>query len=92
MAVALEETTPASILNNTKQMASSAHSCPECGTQLEFETAVEDAQRKIRELEAQVEMLKDKATAAGKPPYCVSHTHSWSARPLLLRRLWCNSC
>jgi hypothetical protein len=29
------------------------------------EETVEDTQRRIRELEAQVELLKDKATAAG---------------------------
>jgi transcription initiation factor IIE alpha subunit len=64
MAVALETS---SAHTNTKQMPAAtttiAHSCPTCGTSLE--EVVEDAQRQIRELEAQVEMLKEKATAAG---------------------------
>lgn len=46
-------------------MASKGHSCPRCGTQVPGGGEVEEAQRKIRELQAQVEMLKDKATAAG---------------------------
>jgi len=40
-------------------------SCPNCGTTLSAEIEVEEAQRRIHELEAQVEMLKEKATAAG---------------------------
>jgi transcription initiation factor IIE alpha subunit len=64
MAVVLETS---SVHTNTKQMPAAtttiAHSCPTCGTSLE--EVVEDAQRQIRELEAQVEMLKEKATAAG---------------------------
>jgi DNA repair exonuclease SbcCD ATPase subunit len=64
MAVVLETS---SAHTNTKQMPAAtttiAHSCPTCGTSLEG--LAEEAQRKISELEAQVEMLKEKATAAG---------------------------
>jgi hypothetical protein len=42
------------------------HSCPACGTSIQLDTGeVEMAQRKIKELEAQMELLKEKATAAG---------------------------
>ncbi|KAF2705971.1 hypothetical protein K504DRAFT_87505 [Pleomassaria siparia CBS 279.74] len=50
---------------NTKQMPAVAHSCPKCGTDMMIEGEDEDAKKKIQELEAQVEMLKEKATAAG---------------------------
>lgn len=65
MAAALEEISQAPTVNNTKHMASRAHSCPRCGTPVPSEDAEADARRKIWELEAQVEMLKEKATAAG---------------------------
>ncbi|KAF2111509.1 hypothetical protein BDV96DRAFT_623606 [Lophiotrema nucula] len=45
-------------------MSARAHSCPKCGTAVEMGADSRDAKRKILELEAQVEMLKDKATAA----------------------------
>ncbi|ORY17121.1 hypothetical protein BCR34DRAFT_475421 [Clohesyomyces aquaticus] len=45
-------------------MAANVHSCPNCGSQVLQDAGVQDAQRKIAELEAQVEMLKSKATAA----------------------------
>lgn len=80
MAVVLE--TP-SAHTNTKQMPAAtttiAHSCPTCGTSLE--EVVEDAQRQIRELEAQVEMLKVKATAAGMfTPLIHPHTQPRRSR------------
>lgn len=62
MAVTLEELQPAP--DHTKPMDPRAHSCPRCGTHVPDENIAE-AQEKIRELEAQVEMLKEKATAAG---------------------------
>jgi tRNA(Ile2) C34 agmatinyltransferase TiaS len=68
MAVALEDfpSPPTTAGFHTgKHMASKGHSCPRCGTQVPGGGDVEEAQRKIRELQAQVEMLKDKATAAG---------------------------
>lgn len=41
-------------------------SCPQCGTDVSFDPReVEDAKRRIIELEAQMERLKEKATAAG---------------------------
>ncbi|KAF2681666.1 hypothetical protein K458DRAFT_489138 [Lentithecium fluviatile CBS 122367] len=48
----------------TKYMASKAHSCPSCGSNLATEKEAEDAHRRIKDLEAQVELLKEKATAA----------------------------
>jgi DNA repair exonuclease SbcCD ATPase subunit len=67
MAATLEEViAPApAVSNNTKHMASQGHSCPECGNQIPLEEDLEEAQRRIQELEAQVELLKEKATAAG---------------------------
>lgn len=46
--------------------ASTAHSCPSCGTPvaLDFEGA-DEAARVIRELQAQMEVLREKATSAG---------------------------
>jgi chromosome segregation ATPase len=50
----------------SKHMASTAHNCPSCGSNLPVEQDLEDAQRRIKDLEAQAELLKEKATAAGK--------------------------
>ena len=50
---------------HAKQMHTTAHSCPTCGTDIALESDPDDAQRQIRELQAQIEMLKEKATAAG---------------------------
>ncbi|KAH7083926.1 hypothetical protein FB567DRAFT_94607 [Paraphoma chrysanthemicola] len=48
-----------------KQAAHSTQSCPSCGTSVRVDTAeVESARRKIVELEAQMEVWKEKATAA----------------------------
>jgi hypothetical protein len=41
-------------------------SCPGCGTGIQIDTAeIDMARSKMRELEAQMEFLKEKATAAG---------------------------
>jgi predicted RNA-binding Zn-ribbon protein involved in translation (DUF1610 family) len=65
MAAAVALSPPPSTTN--KQMASTApaHSCPNCGENVDVEQLVRDAQKQIRDLEAQVEFLKEKATAAG---------------------------
>lgn len=65
MAAAIEALPPDPAVNNTKHMPARAHGCPNCGTYVPLDRREEDAQRKIRELEAQVEMLKEKATSAG---------------------------
>jgi hypothetical protein len=76
MAAAAALPPPPSIPNT--HMASKAHNCPNCGENLpSVGTVVEDAQRKIRELEAQVEFLKEKATAAGM--FWSHFTHRLSA-------------
>ncbi|KAF2659695.1 hypothetical protein K491DRAFT_702108 [Lophiostoma macrostomum CBS 122681] len=63
MAAALDVLPPPPAIS-TKAMGAHGHSCPRCGTQVLPEPDIEDAQRKIMELEAQVEMLKEKATSA----------------------------
>ena len=40
-------------------------SCPNCGTTLEVKHGAGETKSRIEELEAQIEMLKEKATAAG---------------------------
>ncbi|KAF2873811.1 hypothetical protein BDV95DRAFT_489009 [Massariosphaeria phaeospora] len=49
---------------HTQKMAGHAHSCPKCGTNVSLSPEAGDAQRRVRELEAQVQILTDKATAA----------------------------
>jgi hypothetical protein len=50
----------------TKHSAHGMQSCPGCGTGIQIDTAEMDmARRKMVELEAQMEILKEKATAAG---------------------------
>ncbi|KAH7139180.1 hypothetical protein B0J11DRAFT_36807 [Dendryphion nanum] len=73
MAASLVETaTPAPAPSRTttttivKNMSKSTHNCPQCGSAVSLDRSIEEAQRKIAELEAQVEMLKEKATAADK--------------------------
>lgn len=44
--------------------ASEPHGCPACGTSIDL-AAAEIATRRIKDLEAQLELLKAKATAAG---------------------------
>lgn len=64
MAAAVSLAPPAPIIN-TKQMAAQPHSCPKCGTAVPPTLDARKAQQTIAELEAQVELLKEKATAAG---------------------------
>lgn len=48
--------------------ASATEPCPHCGAPANLlPSASDDAQRRISELEQQVRLLSDKATAAGKP-------------------------
>lgn len=56
---------PAPTTSNT-QPTSAAHSCPKCGTPvtLDFEGA-DEAARVIRELRAQMDMLREAATSTG---------------------------
>ena len=47
-------------------LAASTHSCPSCGTNLVVNIGdMEEAARAIRELEAQMELLRKQAAAAG---------------------------
>lgn len=59
----------------TAQPASTAYSCPSCGTPVAVDVGdAEEAKRTIKELEGQMELLREKAAAAGtfwkhtKPP------------------------
>ncbi|KAJ4290579.1 hypothetical protein N0V90_010796 [Kalmusia sp. IMI 367209] len=61
MAAAIFEQPPAPSIT-AKHMQ--RDSCPNCGVDLDMEMEAEGVQRRIKELEAQVEMLKEKATAA----------------------------
>jgi hypothetical protein len=65
MAAAVELPPPAPSIP-TKHIANDTqlHSCPSCGTAVDM-AEVEEARRRIEELEAQMELLKEKATAAG---------------------------
>lgn len=65
MAAAMEVSPPASPVA-TKHVANDAHtpSCPSCGSSIDT-SALDDARQRIEELEAQMERLKEKATAAG---------------------------
>lgn len=70
MAAALDAIPPAPSINKMNSYMPAAknmgsRSCPECGVPVKAERAAEEAQRKIQELEAQAELLKEKATAAG---------------------------
>lgn len=50
----------------TPQSTSTTHSCPSCGTSVTVDLKdLEEARGNIRELEAQMELLKQKAAAAG---------------------------
>ena len=50
----------------TVQSASTTHSCPSCGTTLAVDIeGAEEAKRTIRELQAQMKLLREKAAAAG---------------------------
>jgi hypothetical protein len=64
MAATVELLPPPAPSIPTKDMG--VHSCPACGSSIQSDTGeMEMAQRKIKELEAQMEMFKEKATAAG---------------------------
>ena len=65
MAAAVEPLPPAPSIP-TKNIANKIQiqSCPTCGTAMDM-AEVEEARRRIVELEAQMELLKEKATAAG---------------------------
>lgn len=47
-------------------VAHGSQNCPACGATIELTQEMEVARRKIFELEAQMEFLKEKATAAGR--------------------------
>lgn len=65
MAATLEPPLPAPPINN-KRNTHSIRSCPSCGTTLEDDRSeVEAARRQVIELEAQMELLKEKTTSAG---------------------------
>ena len=54
----------------TKHASHPTLSCPSCGTSIELNSGeAEAARKKIFELEAQMEFLKEKATAAGMSAY-----------------------
>jgi hypothetical protein len=64
MAAALDLPPAPSIAS--KHGAHSIQSCPACGTSFEVDVAeVESARKKVVELEAQMELLKEKTTTAG---------------------------
>lgn len=66
MAAAVQLPPPPAPSIATKHSLHGTQSCPACGTGIQMDIAeVETARRKIVELEAQVEFLKEKATAAG---------------------------
>lgn len=65
MAALVEPPPPAPSIG-TKHMVHNVQSCPACGTSVSTDTAeLQDARRKVRELEEQMERLKEKAAAAG---------------------------
>lgn len=50
----------------TTQASNATHSCPACGTSITVDTeGAEEAQKIIRELQVQMDMLREKAAAAG---------------------------
>lgn len=85
MAAAATLPPPGPSIATKYSMTNKAHSCPNCGSNLPTESEIEEAQRRIRELEAQVELLKEKATAAGtfilSPLLLTAALHSLSAEP-----------
>ncbi|KAF2126524.1 hypothetical protein P153DRAFT_322501 [Dothidotthia symphoricarpi CBS 119687] len=66
MASSIEEESPPPVPPKpTQHVASEAESCPTCGDSVPSDIHdLEDAKRRIMELEAQVQFLKEKATAA----------------------------
>ena len=71
MAASIEASPPAPPVPS-KHAPNEAHSpsCPSCGSSIDM-AELQDARQRIEELEAQMERLKEKATAAGTPPLCV---------------------
>jgi hypothetical protein len=66
MAATVELPPPPAPSIATKHNAHGLQSCPACGTDIQIDAAeMEMARRKIMDLEAQMEFLKEKATAAG---------------------------
>ncbi|CAO2655173.1 Nn.00g102370.m01.CDS01 [Neocucurbitaria sp. VM-36] len=64
MAAIVELPPPAPSIH-TKHIANNAADCPTCGTSVQFDVEeFEAARKRILELEAQMELLKEKATAA----------------------------
>jgi uncharacterized protein (UPF0212 family) len=66
MAAPVELAPPPAPSIASKHVAHGSQNCPACGTTIELTQEMEVARRKIVELEAQMEFLKEKATAAGK--------------------------
>jgi hypothetical protein len=73
MAAAVEPLPPAPS-TPSKNIANDIHtqSCATCGTSVDM-AEVEEAHRRITELEAQMELLKEKATAAGTYAQALIH-------------------
>lgn len=74
MAATVEVSPPAPPLP-TKHVPNDAHTptCPSCGSSIDM-TELQDARQRINELEAQMERLKEKATAAGMLPWALAVT------------------
>jgi hypothetical protein len=66
MSVELQLPSEPALSTRNAQAANTAHSCPSCGTPVavEFEGA-DEATRVVRELQAQMEVLREKVAAAG---------------------------
>jgi hypothetical protein len=80
MAATVEVSPPAPPLP-TKHVPNDAHtpSCPSCGSSINM-TELQDARQRIEELEAQMERLKEKATAAGTLPIVRQAPHHTGGR------------
>lgn len=74
MAATVQASPPAPPLP-TKHVPNDAHTstCPSCGSSIDM-TELQDARQRINELEAQMERLKEKATAAGMLPWALAVT------------------
>src|SRR6266699_956326 len=55
-----------------RQMSAHSHACPKCGTLYSHpsDQCFDEDKQRIAELESQVKILTDKATAAGMSPSC----------------------
>lgn len=66
MSVELQTPSEPAPPTRTVQPASTTHNCPSCGTTVTVGMeGAEEAQRVIRELQAQMQLLKKQAAAAG---------------------------